>query len=143
MASYDVFVSHAWEYSERYFGVIGLLDTAKANLSWFSYRDYSVPKHDPIVATDEQVKIAKLTALLKEQIRQASVVIVPAGMYVNNRFWIQKEIDLAKKGFLYPKPLVGIRRRGQQRTPAELEEQCDAMVNWNSGSLATAIRDVC
>lgn len=143
MATYDVFVSHAWEYSERYKGVVGLLDLASTNNGWFSYRDYSVPKHDPIVAADEKVRIAKLTALLKEQIRQSSVVIIPAGMYVTNRFWIQTEINLAKAGFSSPKPLVGIRRRGQQRTPEELVEQCNDMVNWNSQSLAEAIRRQC
>lgn len=142
MPTFDVFVSHAWQYSERYFGVIGLLNTASENNTWFSYRDYSVPRHDPIVSTDEAVKISRLKALLKEQIRQASVVIVPAGMYVNNRFWIQAEIDIAKTGFLYAKPLVGIRRRGQERTPVELENQCARMVNWNSNSLAEAIRAV-
>ena len=143
MATYDLFVSHAWAYSERYTGTINLLDAAKSNLSWFSYRDYSVPKHDPIADPDEKVKIAKLTALLKEQIRQASCVIVPAGMYVNNKFWIQTEINLAKTGFQNPKPLVGIRRRGQERTPTDLVEQCDVMVNWNSKSLAEGIKEAC
>jgi hypothetical protein len=143
MSIYDVFISHAWEYSERYWGVLNLLDIAKQNLRWFDYRNYSVPKHDPIADPDEKVRIAKLTALLKEQIRQASCVIIPAGMYVNNRFWIQKEIDLAKTAFLIPKPIVGIRRRSQQRTPEELVKQAEEMVNWNSNSLAEAVRSVC
>lgn len=143
MAVYDVFISHAWEYSDRYWGVLSLMDVAKQNFYWFDYRNYSVPKHDPIADPDAKVRIAKLTALLKEQIRQASCVIVPAGMYVNSRFWIQKEIDLAKAAFSIPKPIVGIRRRGQQRTPQELEDQADEMVNWNSNSLAEAIRRVC
>lgn len=142
MALYNVFVSHAWAYSERYTGVIGLLDTAQSNISAFNYRDYSVPKHDPIVDPSEDVKISKLTALLKEQIRLSSCIIVPAGMYVNNRFWIQKELDLAKTGFTYPKKIVGIKRRGQERTPVDLIEQCDAMVAWNSNSLAAAISEV-
>ncbi len=77
--AYNVFVSHAWSYSDRYRGTVNLLDTAKENLTWFDYKNYSVPKHDPIVDPSEAVKIAKLTALLKEQIRLASVVIVPAG----------------------------------------------------------------
>ena len=141
MARYNVFVSHAWTYSDRYFGVIGLLDTAKTNLSWFDYYNYSVPKHDPIASDDEKVKNAVLRAALKEQIRLSSVIIVPAGMYVYNRYWIQEEINMAKTEFVYPKPLIGIRRRGQERTPADLESQCDEMVNWNSNSLANAIKN--
>ncbi|WP_315860635.1 TIR domain-containing protein [Rhizobium leguminosarum] len=138
-----MFISHAWSYSERYEGVIRLLDTASHNLPWFSYRDYSVPRNSPVVAPNEQVRISLLKDRLKEQIRQASCVIVPAGMYVNDRFWIQTEIDLALNAFSRPKPIVGIRRRSQQRTPVELEQQCTRMVNWNSSSLATAIYEVC
>jgi hypothetical protein len=141
--AYDVFVSHAWSYSDRYLGTVGLLDAASVNLRWFSYRNYSVPKHDPIVDPDENVRIAKLRGLLKEQIRQASVVIVPAGMYVNHRYWIQEELRIAQTGFLYKKPVVAIRRRGQQRDPEDLMAMADAAVNWNSTSLAEAIRDVC
>lgn len=137
---YNVFVSHAWDYSERYTGVLRLLDTASLNLSWFSYRDYSVPSHAPLVDPDAAVRIAKLTGLLKEQIRHASCVIVPAGMYVNSRFWIQTEINLARNAFLYAKPIVAIRRRGQQRTPQELVELAHETVNWNSVSLAEGIR---
>lgn len=137
--AYDVFISHAWTYSERYWDTVRLLDTASANLSWFSYRNYSVPKHDPVLAPDENVRIAKLTALLKEQIRQASVIIVPAGMYVANRFWIQTEINLARSAFSRSKPIIALRRRGQQRDPDELMSIADAKINWNSNSLADAI----
>jgi hypothetical protein len=137
---YNVFVSHAWDYSERYEGVLKLLKTATISLQWFSFRDYSVPKHAPLVDPDAAVRIAKLRALLKAQISHASCVIVPAGMYVNNRFWIQAELDIARSGFLYAKPVIGIRRRSQLRTPVELEQQVDEMVNWNSTSLAEAIR---
>jgi len=140
---YDVFVSHAWDYSERYFTTVGLLDTAQANIEDFSYRNYSVPEHAPIVDPSEAVRTAKLRALLKEQIRQSSVVIVPAGMYVANRFWIQEEIDIAKNGFLYPKPIIAIRRRGQERTPQDLIDQANQTVNSNSNSLAAAIKELC
>lgn len=141
--AYDVFVSHAWSYSDRYWDTIRLLETAAANVQGFSFRNYSVPRHDPITAPSEAIKIAKLKALLKEQIRQSSVVIVPAGMYVNNRFWIQAEIDIAKTGFLRPKPIIALRRRGQQRDPEDLMAIADAQINWNSNSLAEAIKKLC
>jgi hypothetical protein len=143
MMAYDVFVSHAWSYSDRYMDTLRPLDSAAKNLFWFSYRDYSVPKHDPIVAPNEQVRISKLKELLKEQIRQASVIIVPAGMYVNDRFWIQTEIELARTAFSKPKPIVALRRRGQQRDPEDLMSIADARINWNSNSLAESIRALC
>lgn len=139
MATYNVFVSHAWTYSDRYNGVIGLLDTATDKYSDFDYVDYSVPKHDPLVDPNTNVGKQKLTELLKAQIARASSVIVPAGMYVNNRYWIQKEIDLARNGFAQPKRIIAIRRRGQERNPQELLDVADRVVNWNSASLAKAV----
>jgi hypothetical protein len=141
--AYNVFVSHAWTYSDRYWDTLRLLNAASTNLSWFSYKNYSVPKHDPITDPSEAVRVAKLKALLREQIRLASVVIVPAGMYVANRFWIQTEIDIAKNGFVYSKPIIALRRRGQQRDPEDLMAIADAKINWNSNSLADAIKLLC
>lgn len=141
--TYNVFVSHAWVYSDRYWDTLRLLDSAAANIPNFSYRNYSVPEHDPIVDPSETVRIAKLKSLLKEQIRLSSVVIVPAGMYVNNRYWIQAEIEIARNSFLFPKPIVALRRRGQQRDPEDLMQIANTAVNWNSNSLARAIIELC
>ncbi|MBY5523565.1 TIR domain-containing protein [Rhizobium leguminosarum] len=123
MGHYNVFGSHAWSYSDRYFDVLRLLNIAEVSIPWFSYRNYSVPSHAPITDPSVNVRIAKLTALLREQIRMASCVIVPAGMYVYHHGWIQREINIARNGFSYPKKLIGIRRRGQQKTPVELVAQ--------------------
>lgn len=139
MATYHVFISHAWSYSERYHDVINLLDRASEACFDFNYIDYSVPKHDPAVDPCSEVGVRKLTAILKSQIARASSIIVPAGMYVNNRYWIQKEIRLAQTGFEKPKRIIAIRRRGQQRTPQDLIELSDQVVSWNSISLAKAI----
>lgn len=142
MTTYNIFVSHAWAYSDRYRGVIGLLDTAAGNYTDFDYVDYSVPEHDPVIDPNEEVGRRKLTSLLKAQIAKASSIIVPAGMYVNHRYWIQKEIDIARTGFQNPKRIIAIRRRGQQRTPQELIDMADRAVNWNSTSLAKAVAGI-
>lgn len=39
----NIFISHSWSYSDKYEGVIKLLD--KTNID---YKNYSVPKDDPI-----------------------------------------------------------------------------------------------
>lgn len=142
MPTYNVFISHAWAYSERYAGVIRLLDTAKENYSDFDYTDFSVPKHDPLIDPNEIVGQRKLTTLLKNQIAKASSIIVPAGMYVNNKFWIQKEIDIALRGFVSPKRIIAIRRRAQVRDPQDLIDQAEYVVNWNNTSLAKAVAGI-
>lgn len=136
MNTRDIFISHAWAYSERYTGVVNLLD----NALYFDWRNYSVPEHDPLVDPNTPVGKRKLTALLDEQIRQASCFVIIAGMFVNNKEWIQTEIDIALS---YGKPIVGVRRRGQQRTPQYVEDISNVMCNWNSKSITDAIKSVC
>jgi hypothetical protein len=75
--------------------------------------------------------------MLDEQIRQASAVLVLAGMYVAYKQWIQYEIDRAlSKG----KPVIGIRPRGQERIPLAVAEAAKEMIGWNTESIVSAIR---
>jgi len=41
---YHLFISHSWNYTDKYEGLLKLLDSDKS----FSYSDYSVPKNSPI-----------------------------------------------------------------------------------------------
>lgn len=134
--AYDLFISHAWKYGERYDGIVRLLNSEER----FSWRNYSVPQHDPLVDPETTIGKRKLTGLLREQIRQCSCFILVAGMYVYHREWIQIEIDIATG---YGKPVIGVRRRGAQVTPAEVIRVSDRVVNWNTHSLTAAIREVC
>jgi Thoeris protein ThsB, TIR-like domain len=131
--SYRLFISHAWAYSERYTSLIRLLDEAPR----FTYHNYSVPRHDPAIDPNTPVGQSKLTDALRNQIRPSNNFLLLAGMYVDYRFWIQKEIDIAKA---FGKRIIGIRRRGQQRTPTSVDEVSDVVVNWNTASIVDAIR---
>lgn len=133
MRTYDIFISHAWAYDERYEGIVRLLNS----VAGFSWRDYSVPRSAPIVDRNSLMGVNLLKARLREQIRQASCFILIAGMFVHHREWVQREITIAQN---YGKPIIAVRRRGQLRTPAEVEHYADQTVNWNSISLVTAIR---
>lgn len=54
--TYHLFISHSWNYSNTYNDLIRLLDSK----SYFSYKNYSVPKDDPIhnAPYDYQLKAA-------------------------------------------------------------------------------------
>ena len=41
---YNLFISHSWTYNNTYEDLTKLLN----NASYFSYKNYSVPKDDPI-----------------------------------------------------------------------------------------------
>lgn len=110
---YDIFISHAWKYDEHYYGIESFLDKAHNDLTCnFTYRNYSVPKHDPLVDPNSIIGHKKLISLLDEQIRQCSVFIVVAAMYSKHRHWIQVEIEIAKK---YNKKILAIKPWGQER----------------------------
>ncbi len=42
--AYNLFISHSWNYSNAYNDLIRLLDSK----AYFNYKNYSVPKDDPI-----------------------------------------------------------------------------------------------
>ena len=130
LKTYDLFISHAWTYNAEYERLVKMLNAAP-NFKW---RNYSVTKQDPLDVNND----TKLTEALKRQIRPVNCVLILAGMYVNHRKWIKKEITIAQD---LNKPIVGIRPWGQQRTPAEVQEAADVMVRWNTDSIVKSIRE--
>ena len=130
---YGVFISHAWRYSSDYYHLVDLINSAP-NFRW---RNYSVPRHDPVVDPDSDAGRRVLLRQLDDQIRPVNCVLILAGMYAAHSYWIQKEIDIAQK---YGKPVIGVRPRGQQRTPLAVQLAAIEMVGWTSGSIVSAIR---
>ena len=137
MPNYDLFVSHAWDYDERYIGICRLLDSQVS--SSFSWRDYSAPKSHPIVDPGTEVGRNTLRALLRERVRQCTCFILVSGMFVYHRYWVQAEIDFARQ---YGKPILGIQRRGQQRTPEYVVQVSDEVVAWYGPSIVGGIKRV-
>jgi len=127
LKTFDLFISHAWDYNAEYYRLVEILNAAP-NFKW---RNYSVPRHDPLAGG------AQLSEQLRNQVRPVNAVLILAGMYVNHREWIQHEIDLAKS---YTKPLIGVFPRGQERAPLQVTTSVNAMVRWNTASIVTAIR---
>ena len=127
LKTYDVFISHAWTYSDDYYRIIRLLSEAN-NFKW---RNYSVPGHDPL-DTDQDLREG-----LRRQIRPVNIVIILAGMYVNHSKWIEFEMDFSDE---INKPMIGVRPRGQQRTPTQVQDRVEEMVGWTTSSIVNAIR---
>ena len=135
MKTYNLFVSHAWDYSEDYKKVVEWLDKAKTEKR-LDYKNYSDPKDDPIVDPDEETKKKRMKEKLRNQIRPSSIVIVIAGMYVAHSEWIGFEIDTAVDMSKY---IIGLKPWGQERVPTKVSENADVMVGWNYESLISAI----
>lgn len=105
------------------------------NASHFRWHNYSKPKENPVQTTSDAV----LRRTLRNQIKDASVVVILAGLYVSHSNWIQKEIDMAERK---SKPIVGVRPWGNISTPRMVRGSADRLVNWNTSSVTDAIRDI-
>lgn len=128
---YNLFISHSWTYSDCYEGLINLLD----NDYYFHYKNYSVPKDDPIhnATYDYQLKEA-----IRNQMQHASCVLILAGVYSTHSKWINIEIELAKQ---LGKRIIAIRPYASERCSSVVVNAADDIVGWNTNSIIRAIRN--
>lgn len=133
MKTYNLFISHSWAYSNSYGNLINLM----RERSYFRFRNYSVPRNDPIHTngTDKQLYQAILRKL-----QPCSVILILAGVYASYSKWIEKEIKIAKEKFSPGKPIVAIRPRGNVRISTLVQNNADRIVGWNTESVVSAIR---
>ncbi|MDR2781015.1 MAG: TIR domain-containing protein [Holosporaceae bacterium] len=135
MRTYNIFISHSWKYDEDYQRLIGLLD--KEPCFQGNYRDYSVTKDEPILSKNgNKLTDQGLMARISEQIRSASVVLIPVGIYATHSDWINEEIKIAK-GF--GKPIIAIKPWGTQRVSSVVKDAIET-VGWNGSSIVDAIK---
>lgn len=130
----NLFISHSWAYGDSYNNLIRMLNAAP----YFSFRDYSVPKHDPIHHANNAIQ---LRAAIRNQMSRCQCVIIMAGVYATYSKWINIEIELAKRDF--NKPVLGIRPHASTRVSDVVRRNADEMVSWSTTSIVGAIRRLC
>lgn len=128
--TYHLFISHSWTYSDAYKKLVSLLDS---NTS-FKYRNYSVPKDDPVHNANSQTQ---LRAAIRNQMQHASCILILAGVYSTYSKWINIEIELANE---MGKKIIAIEPWGAERTSTVVKKNADRIVRWNSSSIISAIR---
>lgn len=129
--NYHIFISHAWKYPDDY----NRLVTTLRNSLYFTFHDYSINADKSL--TSKRVPDYQIRQSLEEQIKHASVVLVPLGMYAAYHDWIQAEVDIAVR---LGKPVIGIKPWGQERLPQEIVSKCNKIVGWNGPSIIDSIR---
>lgn len=133
--THNLFISHSWSYGDSYTKLVQMLD----NRSHFFYRNYSLPKDDPIHNARNR---KQLYEAIKRQIQYAHVVIIMSGVYSTYSEWINYEIEIAAKGFTVPKPILAVEPRGSQRTSKIVTDAADLVVGWNTESIVSGIREL-
>ncbi len=132
---YNLFISHSWTYSDAYEKVTGMIDKRPD----FLFKNHSVPKDDPVHNAPNQ---AMLYEAIIKQMSGCHVVIILAGVYATHSKWIDKEIQIAKREFSAPKPILAIEPWGSEKTSQIVKNNADLIVKWNTESIIAGIRQL-
>lgn len=135
MKQYSIFISHSWAYGDAYDKLIKMLNADPR----FNFKNYSVPKDDPI---HNAPNADLLEAAIKRQITFCDVVVILAGVYSSYSKWINKEIKLAKNGFVVPKPILAIEPWDSEKTSKIVKDNATKIVKWNTSSIVNGIREL-
>ncbi len=123
-----LFVAHAFEPDGDYRRLFEYLESSRN----FFYRNCSVPE------LPQGLDKEGLRQELRKQINLAEVVLIPAGLYNQNREWVEFELNCAK-GF--DKPVVVLNVFGvKMKLPVQLEALADDIVDWNERDIVDAIK---
>ena len=107
--TYHLFISHSWNYSNTYNDLIRLLDS----------------------------KAYQLKAAIRNQMQNASCVLILAGVYSTYSKWINIEIQLAQE---MGKKIIAIEPWASERTSLVVKRAANDIVKWNTDSIVGAIR---
>lgn len=132
MNTYNLFISHSWAYSDAYDKLVNLLHTRP----YFDYKNYSVPKDDPIHTNGTDNELYKA---IRNKVDFCDVVIILAGVYSSYSKWIDKEIKIAEE---LRKPIIAVEPWGSERTSKVVKEHASKIVKWNTQSVVDAIREL-
>ncbi|WP_421782550.1 TIR domain-containing protein [Gardnerella sp. DNF01198P] len=127
---YNLFISHSWAHSDNYDGLVNLLDSNP----YFNYKNYSVPKDDPIHDAEDDYQLKKA---IKNQMQHASCVLILAGVYSTYSKWINIEIELAQE---MGKKIIAVEPYAAERTSSVVKNAADVIVKWSTDSIISAIR---
>lgn len=134
---YDLFITHAWRYHEDWTKLSEMLDRVPG-LSW---RNFSLPWHDPAMDPNSEVGGKFIRSFLENQIVPVHGVILLAGVYAvkSARRWLDMEVEMARK---HNKPVIGVPAIGETTVPDEVAALCDRSTAWDAAAVISALDEV-
>ncbi|MBC7542398.1 MAG: TIR domain-containing protein [Candidatus Sericytochromatia bacterium] len=130
---FNLYISHAWKYGEQYDRLIEMLDSAAD----FQYKNSSTPADKPKENANTDAGELAIMAATDRRIAASQGVIVLAGVFIPNKYWMNKELESALQ---HKKPIIGIIPWGQGRMPIEVQKGATEIVGWSAASITEAIR---
>ncbi len=128
--TYDIFITHAWRYHDDWTRVSRLFD----GLEGLSWRNFSVPWHDPAMDPNTEVGGQFVRNWLESQIIPVHGVIFLGSVYAvkSTRKWLDLETEMARK---HKKPIVGVPAYGEDTVPPEVQALVDEVVGWDAAQI--------
>lgn len=117
-----VFISHSWRNDDDYWNLIN-----KFKINGFEFYNHSIEEKSKLdVNTAKQIERG-----IENKIKGCSKVLVLGGEYAN-RYWIKKEIEIAKR---MRKEVIAIRPWKKAGIPKNLYNKADRVVGFNSKTI--------
>jgi hypothetical protein len=132
--SYNLFISHSWEYSEHYNLILHLLEAKRD----FRFLNHSSPQHDPTFDPRTPIGKNQLSQILSAQIRAVDCILLIVSQNITQSEWILKEIDLAEERNI---PIIAVLPIGQEFIPHIVQKISKVMVGWDSNTIIAAIQN--
>src|SRR5262245_17033634 len=132
--TYDLFLTHAWRYTDEWQGLVALLDE-KLPHKW---RNWSLPWYDTSIEKLTPEGHAELIRLLKGQIAWASaIVVVPETVSTTEgRMWLDTQLEIARA---HEKPVIGVLPTDGRPFPSELAARVSTVVPRDANEITQAV----
>jgi hypothetical protein len=134
---WDLFITHAWRYHQDWIRLSELLD-AEAGLSW---RNFSVPWHDPAMDPNTDVGGRFVRNWLETQILPVVGVVALASVFErgSGKRWVVTELEFARQ---HRKPILGLPSFGQSAVPDEMVPLVDAVSGWDASQIIKTLEQL-
>ena len=132
--TYDLFLTHAWNYTDEWQGLVALLDEYIPG----KWRNWSLPWHDTSIDRFSQRGREQLEKLLRGQIAQASgIIVLPETMdRAEGKLWLEKQLALARE---FKKLVLGISPKNGTAFPTELAAFTAVVVPRDAAQIIAAL----
>lgn len=129
--TYSLYISHSWSFHDANNKLVALLNSKR---NPFHFRNYAVPKNDPVHESTEQ---HQLRTAIEERMALANVVLILAGVYERYSKWIDMEIEIAQR---LHRPIIAVEAWGSEMTSPTVRDAATKVVKWKAEAIQDAIR---
>jgi len=134
--TFDIFIVHYWSYDDGWNAFVSLLD----GVFGISWRNWSIPWHDPSINRVSAKAREKVIKLLRGQISQSKVIFVLGDLFDETKQkedWLLLQIDMAEE---MGKRLIGVHRRDGQGFPADLVPRMEEIIQFDKSAVALMLK---